>query len=221
VGRISAQITHEIRNPLSSIGLNAELLEEALGRTRFDDPREQAEAAAILRAISREIDRLTEVTEQYLRMARLPTPSLAPEDLGQVLSRVLEFSKEELERARVEVVRRIDPEAPRALADEGQLRQVFLNLLRNSREAMSGGGKLTIETRRSDGGVEVVFSDTGRGIDTSAKDRIFEPFFSTKEGGTGLGLAVSRQILQAHGGEIRCESPPGGGTTFVIRLPRA
>jgi signal transduction histidine kinase len=98
---------------------------------------------------------------------------------------------------------------------------VFLNLLRNSRESMDGGGKLVVASRPADGGAEVVFSDSGRGMSGDVQDRIFEPFFSTKEGGTGLGLAVSRQILQAHGGTIRCESQPGAGTTFVIRLPRA
>lgn len=221
VGRISAQITHEIRNPLSSIGLNVELLEEAFSRAQFKSDVEGREARDILASVNREVDRLGEITENYLRMARLPQPSLEREDVGEVLVNVLDFSREELERARVEVERRIDPATPPALADEHQLRQVFLNIVRNSREAMHGGGKLTVETRSQDGSVEVVFSDTGKGIPPDLRDRIFEPFFSTKDGGTGLGLAVSRQILQAHGGSIACQSNPGGGTTFVIRLPRA
>lgn len=221
VGRISAQITHEVRNPLSSIGLNVELLEEAFGRAQFRTEVERAEARDILAAVNREVDRLAEITEHYLRMARLPQPSLEREDVTEVLANVLDFSREELERAQVQVERRIDPGTPAALADEHQLRQVFLNIVRNSREAMSGGGKLVVEARAVDGTVEVSFSDTGRGIPSDLQDRIFEPFFSTKENGTGLGLAVSRQILQAHRGSIACQSNPGGGTTFVIRLPRA
>ena len=222
VGRISAQVTHEIRNPLSSIGLNVELLEEAFAKASFGSPDERKEAGEILGAVTREVDRLAEITEHYLRMARLPPPSLAREDLGEVLGNVLDFSRAELDRAKVFVERNIDPSTPPALADQGQLRQVFLNLVRNSREAMAGpGGKLTIAARPLDDQIELRFSDTGRGMTNEVRDKIFEPFFSTKEGGTGLGLAVSRQILQAHGGTIECDSAPGQGTTFVIRLPRA
>jgi signal transduction histidine kinase len=133
---------------------------------------------------------------------------------------VLEFSREELDRAQVKVERALDPGAF-ALADEGQLRQVFLNLVRNSREAMRGGGTLKVASRALGNEVEVVFADSGEGMSGEVRERIFEPFFSTKDGGTGLGLAVSRQIVQAHGGSIACESGEGGGTTFVIRLPRA
>ena len=218
VGRISAQIAHEVRNPLSSIGLNVELLEEALGSAeKLDAP----EAKDILAAIVREVDRLAEITEGYLRMARLPKPSMASEDLNDVVGSVLEFSREELERSKVKVIQRLDPSGPRALADEGQLRQVFLNLLRNSREAMPGGGELIVESRVANGHAEVLFCDSGRGMTSDIREHIFEPFFSTKEGGTGLGLAVSQQILQAHGGSISCQSSPGGGTTFVVRLPKA
>ncbi|MFZ5472271.1 MAG: ATP-binding protein [Myxococcota bacterium] len=220
VGRVSAQVAHEVRNPLSAIGLNVEMLEEQLSRASFAHENEAAETKELLSSINREIDRLTEVTAEYLKMARLPSPDLAPEDVNRVLEGVLEFSREELQRASVEVVRQLDPASPRALADEGQLRQVFLNLLRNSREAMAGGGRLTVRSTAVNGHVEVVFSDNGKGMNEQTRKHIFEPFFSTKEGGTGLGLSLSRQILQAHGGSIVCESSPEGGTTFVIRLQR-
>jgi two-component system NtrC family sensor kinase len=134
---------------------------------------------------------------------------------------VLDFTREELERAGVEVVRDFAKDTPAVLADEGQLRQVFLNLLRNSREAMPGGGQLTVATRPLDGDVEVLVRDTGQGMTEDVRRHLFEPFFTTKEGGTGLGLAVSQQILQAHGGSLSCQSIPGQGTSFVLRLPRA
>ncbi|MBI3181161.1 MAG: HAMP domain-containing protein [Myxococcales bacterium] len=220
-GRISAQISHEVRNPLSSIGLNVEMLEEQLKRARFDRAEEAREAFDLLASVTREVDRLTEVTEQYLRLARPRSSTLAREDINQVLEGVLDFSREELQRSHVEVVRELTADSPKAMADEGQLRQVFLNLVRNSREAMGSGGRLTVRSSAADGQVEVTFRDTGPGMAKEVKERVFEPFFSTKEGGTGLGLAVSRQILQAHGGSIECESTPGSGTTFVIRLPRA
>ncbi|HZI06113.1 MAG TPA: ATP-binding protein, partial [Archangium sp.] len=221
VGRISAQVAHEVRNPLSSIGLNVELMQDAFERASFESPDDARESRELLAAVTREVDRLTEVTEQYLRMARPPQPSLEPTDVTEVLASVLDFSREELERAQVEVVRELAEEPPQALADEGQLRQVFLNLLRNAREAMPDGGRLTIATRVNERDVEVAIQDTGRGMSESVRSRIFEPFFTTKEDGTGLGLAVCQQILKAHGGSLGCNSEPGQGTTFSVSLPRA
>jgi two-component system NtrC family sensor kinase len=220
-GRVSAQVAHEVRNPLSSIGLNAELLEEAVERARFDDPEDAKEAKEILRSISREVDRLTEITDDYLRLARLPQPQLRAEDLNEVVQSVLDFSRAELDQAGVEVERALSPGLPPALLDDGQLRQVFLNLIRNSREAMPHGGRLRVETRPGpDGGVEVAFGDSGGGMSREVQARIFEPFFTTKLGGTGLGLPVSQQILQAHRGALRCQSGPAG-TTFTVSLPAA
>ena len=221
VGRISAQVAHEVRNPLSSIGLNVELMQDAFERASFESPADAREARELLAAVTREVDRLTEVTEQYLRMARPPRPSLESTDVTEVLASVLDFSREELERAHVEVVRELAEDPPQALADEGQLRQVFLNLLRNAREAMPDGGRLTIATRVHEREVEVRIQDTGRGMTEAVRSRIFEPFFTTKEDGTGLGLAVCQQILKAHGGSLGCQSESGQGTTFSVRLPRA
>jgi len=215
-GRISAQITHEIRNPLNSLGLNAELLAEELAESG------SAEARALLGAISREVDRLDGVTEEYLRFARLPKPSMAREDLNEILGALLDFVAPEMAAARVRVERALAPGLPPVRGDEGQLRAAFLNLLRNSREAMPAGGTVSVRTARSgDGMVEVVVADTGGGIPPEQISRIFDPFYSTKTGGTGLGLAFTLQVLKEHGGSIQCESAPGRGTTFVVRLPAA
>ncbi|HZA13088.1 MAG TPA: ATP-binding protein [Myxococcaceae bacterium] len=222
VGRVAAQVAHEIRNPLSSIGLNVELLQEALARARFAHDSEAREGQEMLRAITREVDRLTEITEEYLRLARMPQPQLQPEDLDEVIGSVLDFSRPELDQANVVVERRLGALGARAMIDEGQVRQVFLNLIRNSREAMPEGGRLVVESHANGAeSVEVIFRDTGRGMTEEVRRRIFEPFFTTKQGGTGLGLAVARQILQAHGAALDCESTPNAGTTFRIRLPRA
>lgn len=221
VGRVAAQIAHEVRNPLSSIGLNVELLEEQIQGAKFATPGEGAEAIGLLKSISHEVDRLTEVTEEHLRLARLPSPSLQPEDVHALLDRVLAFSGEELSRAKIEVRREAPTEKLSALADEGQLRQVVLNLIRNAREAMRGGGTLTLGTRVVNGSVEISVGDTGPGIDSETRSKVFDPFFSTKQGGTGLGLSLSKQIVQAHHGSLEVDSEPGRGATFVIRLPRA
>ena len=222
VGRVAAQVAHEIRNPLSSIGLNVELLEDVLARGRFAHDVEARDAQEMLGAITREVDRLTEITEEYLRLARMPQPQLQPEDLDEVIAKVLDFSRPEMDLANVVVERRLGSSGARALIDEGQVRQVFLNLIRNSREAMPDGGRLEVESHANGAdSVEVIFRDTGRGMTEEVRQRIFEPFFTTKQGGTGLGLAVERQILQAHGAALDCESTPNAGTTFRIRLPRA
>jgi len=225
IGRIAAQITHEIRNPLSSISLNAEELGE-----RAPEARELCDA------IVREVDRLAAITEEYLRFARLPKPSMQRADLNESVRDLLEFVRPELVAAGVSVEQRLSPELPRVLADVGQLRQLLLNLVRNAREAMPGGGSLRVSTRGGEGtggagfardgrspqggaSVEIEVRDTGPGIEPARLQRIFDPFFTTKERGTGLGLAMAQEIAQEHGGQLTCESLPGAGTTFVLRLP--
>ena len=207
-GRIAAQITHEIRNPLSSIGLNAELLADELSSS--------PDAERLLAAISREVDRLTEITEQYLRFARLPQPKLEPEDLGVILRQLADFSREECARQKVEL--EVHAEAAPAMADENQMRQALLNLIRNAREAMPSGGRIVVSSGIEGAHAVVRVRDSGPGIPDQARARIFEPFFSTKEGGTGLGLALTQQIVAQHGGRIEIDSS-AEGTTFVVRLP--
>lgn len=217
VGRISAQITHEIRNPLNAIGLNTELLAEELEET----PGVSQEARQLVGAITREVDRLNGVSEQYLRFARIPRLTLARQDLNEILAGLLDFLGPELAAARIDVRRELDPALPPVKADEGQLRAVFLNLLRNSREAMRGGGTVTVCTRREGDALVAEVRDTGGGIPPEDLPRIFDPFYSTKERGTGLGLAFTQQIVNEHGGTIRCESALHRGTSFVIRFPAA
>jgi two-component system NtrC family sensor kinase len=216
VGRISAHITHEIRNPLNSLGLNAELLAEEL------PPESSTEARSLVAAIAREVDRLNAVAEEYLGFARLPRPVMGREDANEILRVLADFVAPEMQAARVVLERELASDLPAIWGDEGQLRAVFLNLLRNSREAMPAGGTIRVRTARAaDGGVEVTVTDTGPGIPPETLDKIFDPFFTTKSGGTGLGLAFTLQVVEEHGGTIRCRSEVGRGTTFAIRLPPA
>lgn len=216
VGRISAQITHEIRNPLNAIGLNAELLAEEIAG--LSGPA--AEARTLLAAISREVDRLNGVAEEYLRFARVPREATDRHDVGELLGHLLDFLSPELAAARVQVRRQLGRGLPPVRGDEARLRAVFLNLLRNSREAMPEGGTITVTTRTADpGAVEILVEDTGGGIPPDDLTRVFEPFYSTKERGTGLGLAFTQQVMEEHGGSIRCESTVGRGTVFTLRLP--
>lgn len=213
VGKVAAQITHEIRNPLASIGLNAELLTDEL-------PQDNDEGRRLVASIAREVDRLSDITESYLRFVRLPTPKVDNEDPGALVTSVLEFTRAELNAAGVELRLDIQPDLPEVAVDENQIRQALMNLVRNAREAMTGGGVLQVQAGvTNDGRVRIAITDNGPGIPVADLPRIFEPFFSTKQKGTGLGLALVHQIISEHGGRIDVEHPPEGGTRFVIFLP--
>jgi two-component system, NtrC family, sensor kinase len=215
-GQIASHITHEIRNPLSSISLNTELLEDELAGL---EEKNLTEARSLLSAMRREVDRLTDITEEYLRFARLPRPHLAVEDLNEILLNLSSFMASELREKKVEVQHDL-PEIPNVEADENQLRQAFLNLVRNATEAMAQDGGLLQIASASDGEwVQIRIVDNGSGIPSKDLSKIFEPFFSTKKSGTGLGLAITQQIIQEHGGTITVQSKPAQGTAFTIRLP--
>jgi signal transduction histidine kinase len=218
IGKMSSQITHEIRNPLSSIGLNVELLEEELLAASTGDAEAAREAAALLRAVTGEVDRLRDVTERYLRFARVPSADPSPGDLVQVVADLLDFSREELQTRGVQVEVALAP-LPQLDIDVQQLRQAFLNLVRNAAEAMPDGGRLRVETAVDGETVVVRFCDSGVGIPAEDLDKVFDPFFSTKQAGTGLGLALTQQIVSDHGGAIDLSSRPQAGTTVSVRLP--
>jgi signal transduction histidine kinase len=227
VGRMAAQITHEVRNPLASIGLYAELLGDELADRQVDG----VEPKRLVQSIISEVDRLTEITETYLRFARLPRPKLEREDLGAIVTGVLEFARAELAQAGIALDLEVAPGLPDVAADEAQLRQALLNLVRNAREAMSsgGGGRLRVRVEARDDGarepggvaskVAVTIADSGDGIPQEHLKQIFDPFFSTKERGTGLGLALVQQIVVEHGGRVEVASGAGEGTTFTLSIP--
>jgi signal transduction histidine kinase len=211
---MAAHIAHEVRNPLASIGLNAELLgDEIVERGE--------EARRLVTSIIGEVDRLTEITETYLRFARLPRPKLDRENIGAIVASVVDQSRGELAQDGVAVSVDLAPGLPDIDADEAQLRQALINLIRNAREAMSGTQtrRLEIAVRAVGDRVAISIHDSGPGIGAANMGKIFDPFFSTKERGTGLGLALVQEIVVDHGGQIEVASPPGAGTTFTITLP--
>ncbi len=216
IGKMAAHVTHEVRNPLSSIGLNLELLADEL-----EKPGPQAEARSLLKSIGREVDRLERLSEEYLRVAKLPSPRLETNHLPDVLHDVVRLAQPELARSKVQAVLEIEDGLPGVLFDEGQLRQALLNLLRNAREAMPEGGTILVRARKDGMGVSVAVEDEGAGIEEDVRDKIFDPFFSTKGEGTGLGLAITRQIIVQHGGSITCEARSPKGTIFRFSLPIA
>ena len=216
LGRISAGIAHEVRNPLLAIKGAAQFLQG-----KFKEENEENEFASI---IVEESDRINQVITHFLDYARPVKPKLQPMDITECLNRTLTLVNVELRHAKIEIVRDYAPDLPKILGDEKQLGQVFLNLIINAIEAMPDGGTLSVKTCQSGEHAESTFceiliSDTGIGMSTEEQARIFEPFYTGKEHGLGLGLAIVHEIVSEHGGTISVESEKGKGTTFTIRLP--
>jgi PAS domain S-box-containing protein len=219
IGAMSAKLAHEIRNPLSSIILNLDLIHDELKTLAQGREAAATEARTLLQAVESEVRRVQRVTEDYLQFARLPKARREPVALNEVLSQGLSFLQSLFAATGVELRTDLAPALPPILADENQLWQAILNLIRNAIEAMPGGGVLTIRTARAaDGRIELTIADTGKGMTAAEQQKLFHPFFSTKVGGTGLGLPLTQQIITEHDGAIACESTPGKGTTFIIHL---
>src|SRR5439155_2931283 len=154
---------------------------------------------------------LTGITEEYLRFARLPKPQLQRADANDFVRELLKFVRPELDSAGVKVSLSLSPGLPRVLADVAQLRQLLLNLLRNAREAMSGGGSLRVTTRATKATVEIEVRDSGSGIPAERLARIFDPFFTTTEPGPGRGLAMAQESSRGRGGQLVCDGVPARG----------
>lgn len=216
LGRMAAHVTHEVRNPLSAIGLNTELLQEELERAGAPEA-----TRGMVQAIAREVERLTHVTQSYLSLARTPRLETSPTDVGRLARETVEFHQPEAEASGATLECEVQGEPPAVPADAGRLRQVLANLLRNALEAVEGRPerRVRVVVRALRDGVELAVSDTGPGLSEEARRRLFEPFFSTKRQGTGIGLAASQQIAAAHGGSLACDPGPGPGATFRLWLP--
>jgi signal transduction histidine kinase len=216
VGRLSLKVAHEVRNPISAIELNAEILDDIVrGRAAPD----MDEAAGVVASIRDQVKTLDALTEEYLTFARFPRPHFEEESVNTLVQELAEFIRPVATRQGLNVRVETDPSIPMMEIDRGLLRQAVLNLVKNGMEALSRGGELTIASRCDGEHVEIAVSDSGRGIPEEVARRLFEPFFTTKPQGTGLGLSITRQITEEHGGEVRWANRPGGGASFVIRLP--
>jgi signal transduction histidine kinase len=214
LGLLATAIAHEVRNPLAVIRSAA----QGLGETPEPDRAEAQRASSFITA---EIDRLTSVVSSLLAFARPPQLERRPVAVGDLFDRTLALAAEDLSARRLRVERHADGELPAVAGDPDLLCQVLLGLLSNAAEAVEPGGGIWLEARAAATGVELVVADSGPGVPPELRGRIFEPFFTTRSRGTGLGLAVARQIVDAHGGQLAVDERPGGGARFRIQLPRA
>jgi two-component system, sporulation sensor kinase E len=219
IGTMTAKVAHEIRNPLGSIKLNLDLVRKEIDRLSATSQHAPKESRELIDALRAEAGRIQRVIEEYLQFARLPKPKPQPVVLNELLDRKLGFLQASFDEAKVRLRREFDPHTPDVLADEEQLWQAVLNLIRNALDAMPGGGTLTVRTHAESRYAELQIADTGEGMTAEQVRQLFVPFFSTKSNGTGLGLAMAQQIVAEHGGRIECTSVVGEGTTFTLRLP--
>ncbi len=219
IGQIAAGVTHEIRTPLSALAINLQLLGRALDRQAFS----REEARRLLSTLDLEVNRINRALEEFFRYARLPKPRFASVHPHVLIQQVVDLLQAQAREARVRLTVKLGEDLPAIRADADQLREVFLNLAANAIEAMPNGGDLTIETSRvADGGAGTVLlrlSDSGPGIASETLPHIFDPFFSTKDRGLGLGLSIALRIVEEHAGTIQCRSAEGAGTSFEVALP--
>lgn len=217
IGRLTSAIAHEIRNPLNFINLSIDRV-----RTKYppaDEPdRERFDK--LLGSIKEETGRLNRLVTDVLNFGRPASLNVRTFDLRQTVEAVLAIVRTPAEEQGVEIVTDVPYAEVTVEADAEKLKSCFSNIAINAVQAMPDGGQLLITIDGDDRECRVVFKDSGVGIPEEALDRVFEPYYSTKDTGTGLGLAVTKKIVEEHGGRIRVESAPGEGTTFEIDLPR-
>jgi signal transduction histidine kinase len=219
VGELAASIAHEIKNPLAGIKVSMEVLGQDLELNQEDKE--------IFQQVINEIDRITALLRSLLSYARPPKPESILFDIHQVLDATIKSAQYSLrsspegQRKEIEFIRDFSREVPRIVADPAQMQQVILNLLLNAVDAIGEQGKITIQTRKpSDRNIRIAITDTGRGIESQAMDKVFKPFFTTKSHGTGLGLAICKRLIEQGGGNISvANNSEGAGVTFVITMP--
>jgi len=214
IGQLAGGVAHDLRNPLGAINNAIYYLKKRLGATEIAESNPRI--GQFLQIAAEEVEHSNAIISDLMSFARVGVPSLSLTILGDVVGNAL--STMDI-RDNVHIVKQLDSDLPEVMADGEQLYRVFINLANNAQDAMPDGGELTVSTLKVDGNAEIAFRDTGVGISPDNMKKIFEPLFTTKTKGTGLGLAVSQQIVAKHGGSIQATSSPGEGTTFTVQLP--
>ena len=213
---LTAGLAHEIKNPLSTITLNLQLLQEDWQAPQT--PREHRTLKR-LNTLERETSRLSRLLDDFLRYARTQRIEPVDCDLNRVVREVLDFIAPQAAQQGIDVHTHLDPALPTVQADPERIKQAVLNLVLNARDAMPEGGELIVATAPDGDRVQIDITDTGIGVPDHHLGKLFRVYFSTKQGGSGLGLATTRRILELHGGTIDVESEVNQGTHFTVRIP--
>ncbi|MCK4905324.1 HAMP domain-containing protein [bacterium] len=220
LGQLTAEVAHEVKNPLGIIKNSAQILESS--------PLDEIKRKEIVNFIIEEAERINKVVDNFLQFAKSPKTRKQKTNIIEVLNRTVQLVSDTLVKNDIEVIKEYKDSVPLIRTDQSQLQQLFLNLTLNAIEAMPEGGRLKILTQlefektlghTKEQWIKIVFSDTGRGVSAKLKKKIFEPFYTTRKHGTGLGLSISRKIVENHGGKITLESEVGKGSSFKILLP--
>ncbi len=213
LGRVAAQVAHEVKNPLAGLLLYAMHL-----KAKADGKLPESELALIQKIIET-INHLTKTVEQVMNFARPAHLATRPHDLNQIVRDVLHLAGPQIAAARVEAELALEEAGTMVMLDESSMRAVLMNLILNAVQAMPGGGRLGVATRADQLRMYVRITDTGAGMNSEQVKKVFEPFYTTKSQGLGLGMAYAKKIVEQHGGTIRVESRPGEGTTIEVELP--
>ncbi len=217
LGHLTAGVAHEIGNPLSSLFIQAQLIERQ-ARNLPAPQRDKFQRTISL--IMEELKRLDGIVRQFLKTLRPETLHLQENDLAEVVGEVADLAEEELRERGIALVREFPKEETRGRMDKNLVKQAVLNLVKNAAQAMARGGTITIRVEDEDAYLKMAVSDQGSGIPQDRMARLFEPFFTTRETGSGMGLLVVYKAIRQHGGYVEVTSNPGEGTTFTIWLPR-
>jgi len=212
---MAAGVAHEIKNPLASMSIHLQLIRRQI-QGDCVDPKDFRETLEIL---EEETERLNNIVSDYLFAVRPQDSRPEPADLNAIIAEMVQFLRYELEEAHVRVIQLLDDALPIIPLDEGSMKRALLNLIKNAVAAMPEGGELRLETRRNGDDISVLVSDTGVGIPEDLQGKIFEPYFTTRDTGSGLGLTVVYKVVREHGGDLHMDSSPGRGTQFRISLP--
>lgn len=213
---LAAGVAHEIKNPLGSIGIHIQLIQKEMGKKKTIKSETVKE---YLDVITEEVDRLNRIVVDFLFAVRPMNTNLEEKNINKVVKEILNFVQYELKESGIELKIKLSESLPKIKIDEKYIKQAILNLVKNSLYAMPNGGLLTVETLEVGGSVLLKLTDTGSGISEELMDKIFEPYFTTKDFGTGLGLTLVYKIMKEHLGEISVNSKEGEGTTFTLSFP--
>jgi signal transduction histidine kinase len=211
LSRFMSSIAHEIKNPLTGIAAGVQYLAKKLQPGLAEDET--------VEFILAEINRLNRIVDDLYKIAKPPELVLQPVRINDVIAKSLLCLSEDILKKRLTVRQDLQDDIPEFEADADRLQQILINIVKNAIEATPEKSNLSVETTKTGSSVHIRVTDSGPGISDEAIERVFEPFYSTKQGGTGLGLCISQRIVDEHGGRIFIERPGGGGTSFVIELP--